>query len=278
MMLGRTCGKGAYYDGTSGTTTYQFYDVGFRVAGLEDCNENGFPDECEMDCATGGRCDVPGCGLASDCNGNGILDDCDIAECPGGDPRCDDCNENLFPDSCDFDPSDPDGNGQVSDDCDGNSVPEGSAGEVVVTPLVVEGMPLIRFRTGDVSMLLTEECPCGRMSPRLGPIIGRKNQMMKVRGTTLYPQAVYSALDETPEVSEYYMVVTGKEDLSDEITIHVAVRDGSIAAETVADALQARLRVKPAVVVEPEEAVRQHVYSPKSRKPIRFTDNRNQQQ
>lgn len=159
-------------------------------------------------------------------------------------------------------------------DDDGNAVPDGSAGEVVVTPLVVEGMPLIRFRTGDVSFLMREKCPCGRLSPRLGPIIGRKKQMMKVRGTTLYPQAVYSALDEMPEVSEYYIIVDSEDDLSDQVTIHVAVRDGTCSADTVAEALQARLRVKPGVVVEPEETVRQYVYSPKSRKPIRFTDNR----
>ena len=156
----------------------------------------------------------------------------------------------------------------------GNAVPDGSPGEVVVTPLVVEGMPLLRFKTGDVSFLMHEKCACGRLSPRLGPIIGRKRQMMKVRGTTLYPQAIYSALDEIAEVSEYYITVENEDDLSDLVTVHVAARDGTCSADRIAEALQARLRVKPGVVVEPEETVRQYVYSPKSRKPIRFTDSR----
>jgi len=156
----------------------------------------------------------------------------------------------------------------------GNPLPDGDAGEVVVTPLVVEGMPLIRFKTGDVSFLLPEKCTCGRLSPRLGPIIGRKKQMMKVRGTTLYPQAMYSALDEIAEVSEYYIIVDSEDDLSDQVTVHVAARDASCSEDKITEALQARLRVKPHVVVEPEETVRQYVYTPKSRKPVRFTDNR----
>jgi phenylacetate-CoA ligase len=84
----------------------------------------------------------------------------------------------------------------------GRPVPPGTPGEVVLTPLGIEGMPLVRFKTGDVSVLIPEPCRCGRQSPRLGPILGRKQQMMKVRGTTLYPQAVFAALDEIPQVGE----------------------------------------------------------------------------
>ena len=164
---------------------------------------------------------------------------------------------------------------EIVDD-DGNPVPDGSAGEVVVTPLVVEGMPLVRFKTGDVSFLSCEKCACGRMSPRLGPIIGRKKHMMKVRGTTLYPQAIYSALDEIAEVSDYYIVVDNEDDLADQVTVHVAARDGKCSAAAIAEVLQARLRVKPDVALEPEETVRQHVHTQKSRKPVRFTDNRRQ--
>ncbi|MCU0858146.1 MAG: AMP-binding protein, partial [Pontiellaceae bacterium] len=78
----------------------------------------------------------------------------------------------------------------------GRPLPPGQTGEVTVTPLQMEGIPLLRFRTGDISFLQTEPCPCGRHTPRLGPILGRKNQMMKVQGTSLYPPAVFAALDE----------------------------------------------------------------------------------
>jgi phenylacetate-CoA ligase len=154
----------------------------------------------------------------------------------------------------------------------GVAVPEGDAGEVAFTPFGTEGMPLIRFRTGDISFLLTGPCACGRLSPRLGPIIGRKKQMLKVRGTTLYPQALYAALDEIPGVSEFYVEAFSECDLSDQLRVHVAVADPRIDVREIQDRIQARVRVKPEVVVEPDAAVRERVFDARSRKPIRFFD------
>ncbi|HVB04281.1 MAG TPA: AMP-binding protein, partial [Chitinophagaceae bacterium] len=65
------------------------------------------------------------------------------------------------------------------------------AGEVVITTLGVEGMPLLRYKTGDICMYYDEICPCGRSSLRLSPVIGRKHQMIKFKGTTLYPPALF---------------------------------------------------------------------------------------
>jgi phenylacetate-CoA ligase len=135
-------------------------------------------------------------------------------------------------------------------------------------------MPLLRFRTGDVSFLIPGRCACGRRSPRLGPILGRRQQMLKVRGTTLYPPAVFAALDEIPEVIEYYVVATSPTALSDDLTVHVAVRPGTLTAAQIEERLQARLRVKPAIVIEPETEVRHHVFRPELRKPMRFVDQR----
>ncbi len=83
---------------------------------------------------------------------------------------------------------------EIVDDA-GGRVADGEAGEIVLTPLGIEGMPLLRFRTGDVSFLVSEPCSCGRNTPRIGPILGRKQQMMKFRGTTLYPNMVFEVLD-----------------------------------------------------------------------------------
>lgn len=69
-------------------------------------------------------------------------------------------------------------------------VPDGEVGEVVVTTLGVEGMPLLRFRTGDMSRKITEPCKCGRNAYRLAPLVGRKNNMIKLKGTTIYPPAI----------------------------------------------------------------------------------------
>jgi phenylacetate-CoA ligase len=160
---------------------------------------------------------------------------------------------------------------------DGRPVPAGMIGEVTLTPLGLEGMPLVRFRTGDVSFLIDEPCSCGRLSPRLGPIIGRRNQLMKVNGTSLYPQAVQTALDLIPGLGEYYLVAGSQDTLSDSITIHASVRDSSLTVAAIMQMLQARLRVKPNVVIEPEAEILKQVFSAHSRKPIRFIDRRENQ-
>ena len=154
---------------------------------------------------------------------------------------------------------------------DGALLPPGEVGEVVVTPLAVEGMPLLRFRTGDISFLLDQPCACGRNSVRLGPIVGRKSQMLKVRGTTLYPPAIFAALSEMDEIQDFYVSASSRTALSDLVVAHVSLRPGaSVPAEDIGLRLQARLRVKPDVVIEPLEDLRRVVYTAKSRKPVRF--------
>ena len=152
-------------------------------------------------------------------------------------------------------------------------------GEVVVTPLGVEGMPLIRFRTGDVSFLESTPCDCGRNSPRLGPVLGRRNQMLKVKGTTLYPPAINAVMDATPEVLEYYVTVDDDSELSDCVTVHAAVRSDCEqgAKEMLCRVLQSRLRVTPGVCIETEADIRRVVHVAASRKPIRFIDRRKKQ-
>lgn len=156
----------------------------------------------------------------------------------------------------------------------GDPLPIGETGEVVVTPMAIEGMPLVRFRTGDVSFLMDGPCRCGRNSPRLGPILGRKHQMIKLRGTTLYPNSINAVLDSYPGVSEYYVTAFTADSLSDEIKVFVALADSSCSAEKIMDKLQAHLRVRPEVIIASEEQVRSQVYQGNSRKLIRFVDKR----
>ena len=157
----------------------------------------------------------------------------------------------------------------------GDVLPPGEEGEVVVTTLSVEGMPLLRFKTGDVSFLIDEPCACGRYSPRLGPIIGRKKQMIKYKGTTLYPQGIYSVLDEISEVNDYYITVSGDYDLSDMLSVHVSLSNGLFPPDRIMDRLQARLRVRPEVIISPDEEIKKQILSSTSRKINRFIDRRN---
>lgn len=152
----------------------------------------------------------------------------------------------------------------------GNPLPPGQEGEVTVTPLQVTGMPLLRFRTGDISFQLPEPCPCGRRTLRLGPILGRRAQMLKVRGTTLFPAAFFHVLDEMAEIDNYYMEVSGHA-LSDHIDLYVALRAGDLDSLQIRERLFARTRLHVAVhTVTPAEA-RQKVFAT-SRKPVRFFD------
>ncbi len=161
-------------------------------------------------------------------------------------------------------------------DAAGNRLPAGTHGEVILTPLQCEGMPLVRFKTGDVSFLIEEPCACGRITPRLGPILGRHSQMIKTKGTTVYPLSILSALNSIAGISDYYVVATSKDRLSDHLTVHAAVCDGhGCSSEFIAEQLQARLRVKTRIIIEPETAIAQQIFGSGSRKAVRFIDRRN---
>lgn len=154
----------------------------------------------------------------------------------------------------------------------GNSLPAGETGEVVVTPLGVEGMPVLRFQTGDIGYLLDEPCSCGRRTVRLSPILGRRAQMLKVKGTTFYPATVFEVLNGIPAVTEYYLSVS-KDEGGDGVHLTLSLsRDTPELRRRIVDALLARLRVRVDISVVDEAMIRKQVYVPQSRKPIRFFD------
>ncbi len=154
----------------------------------------------------------------------------------------------------------------------GRAVPPGQPGEVVATPLGVTGMPLLRFCTGDIAVQHEAPCACGRLAPRLGPILGRKNQVLKYRGTTVFPNAIFTALQEMPGIQGYYLEVRDEYDLSDQITVVVGAADSSLPPSAVQERIAARVRVKPAVRLEPPEAVAARIFPADKRKPVHFFD------
>ncbi len=160
-------------------------------------------------------------------------------------------------------------------DEEGRTVPGGQVGELVATTFGVEAMPLIRFRTGDMTYLRREQCECGRVTPRIGPILGRRNQMMKIKGTTLYPSAVQRILDGIEGVRDYVMVVTSPTPLSDELEILVALVDEvAESSEMVGHRLQGELKVKPRIRIESIENIERFQHSQNLRKKQRFIDRR----
>ena len=156
-------------------------------------------------------------------------------------------------------------------------VPDGEPGEVVVTTLGVEGMPLLRFRTGDIAAKVSAPCACGRNSYRLTPLIGRKHNMIKLKGTTIYPPAINDVLDNTPFVGNYVVVVRHSEAGTDEVIVRASLR-GSIgndeAVKQLKDHFRSRLRVAPIVEILPADVIQQINFPAKSRKPVKFIDER----
>src|ERR1700744_1810972 len=115
-------------------------------------------------------------------------------------------------------------------------------GEVTITTLGVEGMPLLRYKTGDVCMFFDEPCACGRTSIRLSPILGRRKQMIKFKGTTLYPPALFDLLSEMDEVVDFVVEVYANDLGLDEVLLHVLPSfDTEEAHEKIRAYLQARL-------------------------------------
>ena len=156
---------------------------------------------------------------------------------------------------------------------DGMPVPDGQSGEIVVTTLGVEGMPLLRFRTGDIAAKVVEPCACGRNSYRLTPLVGRKNNMIKLKGTTLYPPAINDVLDNTDFVENYVIYVKDSEAGTDEVVVKVGLKwEKEDAVRELKNRFRARLRVAPGVEVAPVDEVQRINFPAKSRKPVKFID------
>lgn len=156
-----------------------------------------------------------------------------------------------------------------------NPVKDDEPGEVTVTTIGVEGMPLLRFKTGDICHHHKEPCSCGRNTMRLGPVIGRKQQMIKLKGTTLYPPAVYNVLTEIDCIENYIIEVYSNELGTDELLINVGCNTISKHTEKkIKDNFRARLRVAPVIKFFKPSEITAMQFPDGNRKPILFIDKR----
>ncbi len=100
-------------------------------------------------------------------------------------------------------------------------LPDGEIGEIVITTLVKEGAPLIRYRTHDLSRIIPGECPCGRSYPRLDTIMGRTDDMIKIKGVNVFPAQIEEILRDYPELSSEYQIRISHVDGKDTMRIYV---------------------------------------------------------
>ncbi len=156
---------------------------------------------------------------------------------------------------------------------DDKPVAEGEPGEMTITTLGVEGMPLVRFKTGDICIGHSEPCSCGRHSLRLSSVLGRKGQMIKYKGTTLYPSALYDILDNVAAVQNYIIEVYTGELGTDQIVLKVgSTRTDDAFEKELKDLFRSKVRVAPDIIFESVEYISQRQRPAMSRKLIKFVD------
>jgi len=148
-------------------------------------------------------------------------------------------------------------------------------GEVTITTLGVEGMPLLRYKTGDICMYDDAPCGCGRTTLRLTSLMGRKKQMIKFKGTTLYPPALFDLLNEREEILDFVVEVYSDEIGLDQVLLYIVPADNSEECDhSIRAYLQARLRVSPQIKYVTPEEIQKIQFNEASRKVIKFIDKR----
>ena len=165
---------------------------------------------------------------------------------------------------------------EILDD-DGFPVESGKPGEVSITTFGIEGMPLLRYRTGDVCILETTSCNCGNKTHRLTPVIGRKKQMIKYKGTTLFPEAIYELMNGIKEVNDYVLLLENNDIDTDELSVLVNIKpeiEKEEAKQLLNETFQTHLRVKPMLIFKDSSEIRAIKHPSSARKPLKIIDRR----
>lgn len=164
---------------------------------------------------------------------------------------------------------------EVIDPDTGKGVPEGNAGELVITTLTKEALPMIRYRTRDITRVTTEQCGCGRTHLRIKRITGRNDDMLIIRGVNVYPSQIEAVLVGLPDLAPHYQLVVEKRDNLDYMTVEVEVvanlNDNPDAQKNAA--ANARHHIKSMIGITTEVVVKKSGEIPRSQgKAVRVRD------
>lgn len=149
---------------------------------------------------------------------------------------------------------------EIIDPVTGQPVPDGESGEIVITTLVKEGAPLLRFRTRDLSRIIPEKCSCGSEYPRLDIIQGRSDDMFKVRGVNMFPRQVEELLESINGVLSEYRIEIFRDDVKnrDSMKLIVEAEDGAnrpALAAYIREVFKSRIGMTPEVEVTPRNTL-----------------------
>ncbi|MGW8320774.1 MAG: phenylacetate--CoA ligase family protein, partial [Thermodesulfobacteriota bacterium] len=114
---------------------------------------------------------------------------------------------------------------EIIDPVTGEPLGEGRTGELVVTTLTKEGIPLLRYRVRDITRLTRNRCPCGRTTARMERVTGRSDDMLIIRGVNVFPSQIESILLEIPEAAPHYLIYVDRERALDNLEVHVEVSE-----------------------------------------------------
>ncbi|MCR5784191.1 MAG: phenylacetate--CoA ligase [Eubacterium sp.] len=145
---------------------------------------------------------------------------------------------------------------EIIDPQTGKPVEDGQEGEIVITTLVKEGAPLIRFRTHDLSRIIPGSCPCGSCHPRLDIIKGRSDDMFKVHGVNMFPSQVEELLGQIDGVSsEYNINIAHDDEINKDVILITAEAEGRVnferTSQLIKEAFKSKMSVTPRVTVVP---------------------------
>ncbi len=131
------------------------------------------------------------------------------------------------------------------------ALPEGEQGELVLTTLTKEGMPILRYRTKDITSLTYEPCECGRTTARMARVVGRTDDMLIIRGVNVFPSQIESVLMAMPELGKTYEIIVDRVNYMDTIEVHVEVEDANLLTDySKLEELVAKIKHKLRVVVQ----------------------------
>ena len=160
-------------------------------------------------------------------------------------------------------------------------VPEGKTGELVLTTLGREGMPILRYRTRDLTRFIPGECPCGRRHRRIDRIAGRSDDMMVIKGVNVYPMQVERVLMSIPEVGQNYLIQLEREGYLDQMRVKVEIRDEYFVEDMrQLQKLQQKIAglLREEILISPKVDLVEHNSLPNSQgKAVRVVDTRNKQ-